>query len=183
MGKTWIAVLVSMLAGAIGCSASSTPVDAAAASDAFSATDASATNDAYVSDATMPNDAYASDASTPNDASANDAATNDAAAHDANVNCAVIGCGAPPICGTACDAPCGCCPCADGTEMGSYVCQGGCWAPRGTGTDGSACSMTSDCGSGLSCCYPCGIPGCTNQCTPTCTPGSPGCSGGCVLHA
>lgn len=61
--------------------------------------------------------------------------------------------------------------------MGSYVCEGGCWAPRGTGASGDTCAMTSECGSGLSCCYPCGIPGCTNQCTPTCT--GAGCAGGC----
>jgi hypothetical protein len=29
---------------------------------------------------------------------------------------------------------------------------------------GAHCSSDSDCGPGLLCCYPCGIPGCTNQC-------------------
>lgn len=38
------------------------------------------------------------------------------------------------------------------------------------------------CGDGLSCCYPCGIPGCTNVCEPTCTEGEPGCVGGCFLR-
>lgn len=37
------------------------------------------------------------------------------------------------------------------------------------------------CSTGLACCYPCGIPGCTNTCTPACAAGSPGCFGGCYL--
>ena len=127
--------------------------------------------------------AQACDAGPRGDAStANDAAADASVRNDAGIDCSRIGCGAPPVCGTACDAPCGCCPCTDGTEMGTYVCQGGCWAPRGTGASGSACAATSDCGSGLSCCYPCGIPGCTNQCMPTCAPRSPGCGPiGCPL--
>jgi hypothetical protein len=100
---------------------------------------------------------------------------------DAGIDCSMVGCGAPPICGEACDSPCGCCPCADGEEMGTgYVCEAGCWAPRGTGASGDHCTVTSDCGGGLSCCYPCGVPGCTNQCTPTCAHGDPGCVNGCA---
>lgn len=102
---------------------------------------------------------------------------------DAGIDCSTIGCGAPTICGEACTEPCGCCPCADGEEMGAtHVCSGGCFAPRGTGATGDVCTATPDCASGLSCCYPCGIPGCTNVCEPTCTAGDPACSGGCLLR-
>ncbi|MEM9196194.1 MAG: hypothetical protein AAGF12_43930 [Myxococcota bacterium] len=38
----------------------------------------------------------------------------------------------------------------------------------------------SACGSGLSCCYPCGTPGCDFLCEPTCEAGSPGCVDGCI---
>lgn len=38
----------------------------------------------------------------------------------------------------------------------------------------------TNCGEGLSCCYPCGIPGCSNQCEPSCT--SEGCFEGCALR-
>lgn len=37
-----------------------------------------------------------------------------------------------------------------------------------------------ECGRGLSCCYPCGIPGCENVCTPTCY--DDWCSGGCPMY-
>lgn len=100
---------------------------------------------------------------------------------DAGIDCSSVGCGAAPICGQACDAPCGCCPCTDGEEMGTgYVCEGGCFAPRGSGASGDPCTTTSACGAGLSCCYPCGTPGCSNRCEPTCNVGDPGCVGGCL---
>ena len=35
------------------------------------------------------------------------------------------------------------------------------------------------CGLGYSCCYPCGIPGCSYQCVPSCAPGSAACYDGC----
>lgn len=41
-------------------------------------------------------------------------------------------------------------------------------APRGTGVKGSACSTSTDCGTGLLCCYPCGAnldTGCQKVCT------------------
>lgn len=38
------------------------------------------------------------------------------------------------------------------------------------------------CGPDLSCCYPCGIPGCADTCEPTCNPAEPACSGGCYLY-
>lgn len=36
------------------------------------------------------------------------------------------------------------------------------------------------CGTGLVCCYPCGIPGCDSVCQAPCD-GGPGCEGGCPL--
>jgi hypothetical protein len=49
------------------------------------------------------------------------------------IDCSTVGCGAPPICGQACGAPCGCCPCGPGQHQqiggADYVCSGGCWAP------------------------------------------------------
>lgn len=104
---------------------------------------------------------------------------------DAELDCSVIGCGPPTICGEACGEPCGCCACAEGMEISAdgttYVCTGGCWAPRGSLGAGEECATTAECGAGLSCCYPCGIPGCTHVCEPTCT-GMPGCAGGCLLR-
>ncbi|MCB9653515.1 MAG: hypothetical protein H6729_05185 [Deltaproteobacteria bacterium] len=40
------------------------------------------------------------------------------------------------------------------------------------------------CGAGLSCCYPCGIPGCEDVCEPTCDPNSSTqpCIDGCIAH-
>lgn len=105
---------------------------------------------------------------------------------DTGIDCSTIGCGAPPVCGEACDAPCGCCPCAEGEVVDrggtAYVCTGGCYAPRG-GESGDPCSGSAECGPGLSCCYPCGIPGCMNVCEPSCAEGTPGCAGGCLLRA
>jgi hypothetical protein len=37
--------------------------------------------------------------------------------------------------------------------------------PRDGGVAGTRCGSDTDCAEGLLCCYPCGIPGCTNQCT------------------
>jgi hypothetical protein len=30
------------------------------------------------------------------------------------IDCSIVGCSAPPLCVTGCQAPCGCCPCAIG---------------------------------------------------------------------
>ncbi len=61
-------------------------------------------------------------------------ATDSGGATDSGIDCSTIGCGAPVVCGVACDAPCGCCPCADGEVVtldgASYVCSGGCYAPN-----------------------------------------------------
>lgn len=52
----------------------------------------------------------------------------------------------------------------------------------GGGAAGDPCGSQDDCGAGLSCCYPCGIPGCQNVCEPTCDEGEPACVGGCFLR-
>ena len=60
-------------------------------------------------------------------------------------------------------------------------------APDGCRTDdleeGEVCEGTEEeCGPGLTCCYPCGVPGCESVCTPTCRETDPGCMDGCVAH-
>jgi hypothetical protein len=65
------------------------------------------------------------------------------------------------------------CAC-DGTEI-NVTCNG---LPSGYDTKplahsgacaqvdaGGGCTSDTQCGTGQKCCYPCGIPGCTNQCT------------------
>lgn len=49
--------------------------------------------------------------------------------------------------------------------------------------EGDVCGDTvqATCGPGLSCCYPCGIPGCDNVCTLSCDASEPGCFDGCYL--
>jgi hypothetical protein len=49
------------------------------------------------------------------------------------VNCAMVGCAAPPLCSTGCTDVCGCCPCSEGSQRGSQICKNGCWAELGTG--------------------------------------------------
>ncbi|MBK8011139.1 MAG: hypothetical protein IPK13_07290 [Deltaproteobacteria bacterium] len=65
-------------------------------------------------------------------------------------------------------------------------------------TEGAACRLAQDgetgesgetveagrCGAGLSCCYPCGVPGCEDVCEPTCDPNSSTepCFNGCTAH-
>jgi hypothetical protein len=51
------------------------------------------------------------------------------------INCALLGCAAPPMCATGCTATCGCCPCSEGTWQGNLVCHGGCWAETDAGVD------------------------------------------------
>ena len=49
--------------------------------------------------------------------------------------------------------------------------------------EGDICDPgASLCGTGLSCCYPCGIPGCDNVCEVTCAPSDPGCIDGCFIR-
>lgn len=57
----------------------------------------------------------------------------------ATIDCSMVGCSPPPMCDTGCTAPCGCCPCAEGSLMGSYVCTGGCYAPIPTDAGVSGC--------------------------------------------
>src|SRR5579863_1702654 len=51
----------------------------------------------------------------------------------AALNCANVGCSLPPLCGQGCQAPCGCCSCAEGeiTAINGVAgrCTGGCYAP------------------------------------------------------
>jgi hypothetical protein len=51
------------------------------------------------------------------------------------INCALVGCAAPPMCATGCTETCGCCSCAEGIRQGDLVCQGGCWAVPDAGVD------------------------------------------------
>jgi hypothetical protein len=60
----------------------------------------------------------------------------------AGIDCSNVGCGVPPICGQACGAPCGCCPCADGERNGPNVCLGGCYAPASDA--GTACNPVAE---------------------------------------
>ena len=46
-------------------------------------------------------------------------------------------------------------------------------------TESGCTAGGTTCGLGYSCCYPCGIPGCSYQCTPSCAPGSGACYDGC----
>lgn len=49
--------------------------------------------------------------------------------------------------------------------------------------EGDPCEPDASlCGAGLSCCYPCGIPGCAYVCEVTCAPGDPGCAAGCIIR-
>lgn len=52
-----------------------------------------------------------------------------------------------------------------------------------TGGVGDLCGEDGDgllCGTGLACCYPCGIAGCEFTCTEACSDDEPGCSNGCI---
>jgi hypothetical protein len=58
------------------------------------------------------------------------------------VDCATVGCSAPPLCSAGCTATCGCCACAEGEHSGDLVCHGGCYVP--TSTDGGAVTDARD---------------------------------------
>jgi hypothetical protein len=49
--------------------------------------------------------------------------------NDGGLDCATVGCGAPPLCSVGCHEACGCCACADGDHAGDLTCTGGCYAP------------------------------------------------------
>lgn len=59
-----------------------------------------------------------------------------------SVDCATVGCSAPPLCSAGCTATCGCCACAEGEHSGDLVCHGGCYVP--TSTDGGAVTDARD---------------------------------------
>lgn len=68
----------------------------------------------------------------------------------------------PSVCGAGqfcCNPTCGICGPAGG-PCPTIACAG-----NGGGSGiGQWCTQSSECGSGLLCCYPCGTAGCTNQC-------------------
>ncbi len=68
----------------------------------------------------------------------------------------------PSVCGAGqfcCNSTCGICGPAGG-PCPTIACAG---TGGGSGL-GQLCTQTSECGSGLLCCYPCGTAGCINQC-------------------
>ncbi len=94
----------------------------------------------------------AADSGSAADASRPDASEPDATAADGGLDCSTIGCGAPPICGMACDAPCGCCACGDeGRCDGSRAinCNGSCYDVVECGA--AACVITG----GVAACESC----------------------------
>ncbi len=89
------------------------------------------------------------------------------------------GCGFPDATGTCKKRPQGCptdCPGVCGCD-GAFYCNtcGANQVGSDTGTDtacmvdgggvGESCTLDAECSAGLKCCYPCGVPGCSNQCT------------------
>lgn len=69
----------------------------------------------------------------------------------------------------------------DGTNPARVLCSAGqCTSTFTPATGACDPSNPTACGTGFSCCYPCGIPGCSYTCEPSCAPGSPGCAGGCI---
>lgn len=72
----------------------------------------------------------------------------------------------------------------DGTHPARAVCVDSvCTSTFGLAS-GDGCTPGGDpCGAGLACCYPCGIPGCSNRCEPACKATDPGCSNGCMMRA
>jgi hypothetical protein len=69
---------------------------------------------------------------------------------------------------------------ASGSAEARVDCIAGTCATSFLSAVGGSCSTgEAPCGQGYSCCYPCGIPGCTSVCTPSCAPGTPACANGC----
>jgi hypothetical protein len=66
------------------------------------------------------------------------------------IDCALVGCAAPPLCSTGCTEVCGCCPCVEGTMENGLVCTGGCWEDRGGETGGRPGTGGSSSGGGSS---------------------------------
>jgi len=99
--------------------------------------------------------------------------------------CDMVACLRPFECVRMCGGPVlysGCCPCEEGTIDRVTECNDGGRRDGGL-PDGAECGDgLGQCADGLSCCYPCGIPGCANVCEPSCTRGDPGCFDGCLLR-
>ncbi|MEY4515521.1 MAG: hypothetical protein RLZZ450_7643 [Pseudomonadota bacterium] len=69
---------------------------------------------------------------------------------------------------------------ASGSAQARVEClAGGCTTTFLPATGGSCGTGEATCGLGYSCCYPCGIPGCSSVCTQSCAPGTAGCTAGC----
>lgn len=83
-------------------------------------------------------------------------------------DCGGAACGSAYVCDVISGQMCGAIMAAPGAcetlDAGDICLQGG-----------------GGCGDALSCCYPCGIPGCAWKCVPSCDPGDPFCSGGCSV--
>lgn len=69
---------------------------------------------------------------------------------------------------------------ASGSAQARVDCLAGSCATTFVSAGGSCASGGAACGPGYSCCYPCGIPGCSAVCAPSCSPGTVGCAGGCL---
>ncbi|MBK7582861.1 MAG: hypothetical protein IPI67_22035 [Myxococcales bacterium] len=73
----------------------------------------------------------------------------------------------PQACDADCPGVCGCdgkfyCNACNANAMGvDASLDPSCFGDAGAG---AACASDSECNQGLKCCYPCGIPGCSNQC-------------------
>ena len=64
--------------------------------------------------------------------------TTSADAADDTISCANVGCSAPPLCSTGCQATCGCCTCTPGQRSGDLVCtSAGCYEPAPASDGGS----------------------------------------------
>lgn len=103
---------------------------------------------------------------------------------------------APPADGEACVSGCVLTTCSWGTCPGSgpsspavtATCVGDQWEVTaacdlpGIGEHCGQSAGGAECGPGLACCYPCGIPNCNWTCTTPCAPSDPGCNDGCMLY-
>src|SRR5688572_22439926 len=87
---------------------------------------------------------------------------------DAAPNCANVGCAAPPLCSTGCQAMCGCCSCAPGQRSGDLVCTAqGCYepAPADAGIDHTPSPDAAPNCANVGCAAP---PLCSTGCQETC---------------
>jgi hypothetical protein len=104
--------------------------------------DENASNQTLETDGGGPDGASAGGVSGAAGAGGSGASAGASTGGSSSIDCSVVGCAAPPMCDTGCEAPCVCCPCGDGqvlTENGQdLVCTGGCWAhAAGDGGNGS----------------------------------------------